>query len=257
MAMFDHGAERMARGPTLALPADPVGAVGDLIRRYDPAVRARGDHFAFGNGVLLYGPVAVTPKLAARAGLPAGTTIAYRASILPSAKRHGRPEGVTRQDAYRLVRGLAARTGGSAHGSRQWATIHLEASVYSARQLPPEEVIAVLQPYASGRLFVEDNPDVPGTYFLLTEESPAFFTTYWPPRLSRSTVQPPAPAIGELRGQEPCRWKLTTTHAAATAGAEVCLNVGRAALDLGRRADGVVIDSYGFPFSQPEELLPR
>jgi hypothetical protein len=114
----------------------------------------------------------------------------------------------------------------------------------------------VLQPYASGRLFVEDTPDVRESYFLLTEEDPAFFTFYWPPRLSRSTVQPPAPAIGELGDREPCRWELSTKHLAATASAEVCLNVGRAALDLGRRADGTVIDSYGFPFSRPEDLLP-
>jgi len=107
MALFDHTAERMARGPTLALAAEPPGAVADLMHRYDPAVQARGDHFVFRNGVLLYGPIEITPKLAAKAGLPAEATTAYRASILPPAKRQRRPEDVTRQDAERLVRGLA------------------------------------------------------------------------------------------------------------------------------------------------------
>ena len=257
MALFDHTAERMARGPTLALAAEPAGAVAGLMHRYDPAVRARGDHFVFGNGVLLYGPIEITPKLAAKAGLPAEATTAYRASILPPAKRQRRPEDVTRQDAERLIRGLALRLGGSVHGSRPPTTIDLRASVYSPQRLPAEHVISVLQPYASGTLFVEDNEDVPESYFLLTEESPRFFTAYWPPRLSHSTLQPPAPAIGALRDQEPGRWELTTKHPAATASAEICLTVGRAALDLSRRTDGIVIDTYGFPVDRPEDLLPR
>src|ERR1035438_5283888 len=53
MALFDHTAERMARGPTLALAAEPAGAVAGLMHRYDPAVQARGDDFVFRNGVLL------------------------------------------------------------------------------------------------------------------------------------------------------------------------------------------------------------
>src|ERR1035438_9220913 len=120
MALFDHTAERMARGPTLALAAEPAGAVASLMRRYDPAVRARGDHFVFGNGVLLYGPIEITPQLAAKAGLPAEATTAYRASTLPPAKRQRRPEDVTRQDAERLVRGLALRRRG--RGPRHRAT---------------------------------------------------------------------------------------------------------------------------------------
>ena len=164
---------------------------------------------------------------------------------------------MTRQDAERLIRGLALRLGGSVHGSRPPTTIDLRASVYSPQRLPAEHVISVLQPYASGTLFVEDNEDVPESYFLLTEESPRFFTAYWPPRLSHSTLQPPAPAIGALRDQEPGRWELTTKHPAATASAEICLTVGRAALDLSRRTDGIVIDTYGFPVDQPEDLLPR
>lgn len=256
MALFDHSAERLAKGPTLALAAEPAGAVAELLHRYDPALRARGDHFAFGNGVLLYGPFEITPKLAAKSGLPAQTTAAYYGSILPPAKRQRQPEDVTRHDADRLVHGLAARLGGTVHGSRPSSAINLRAAVYAPGPVPPEQVISVLQPYASGPLLVEDNPDVPESYFLLTEESPRFFTTYWPPRLSHSALQPPAPAIGALRDQEPCRWELSARHPAATASAETCLAVGRAALDLGRSAGGIVIDSYGFPVDQPEDLLP-
>jgi hypothetical protein len=256
MALFDHTAERLATGPTLALAAERADEVTGLLHRYDPAVQARGDHLVFGHGVLLYGPVEVTAKLAARAGLPEGTVIAYRAGILPEAKRHYRPEDVTRRDALRLIRGLAVRLGGTVHGSRASAVINLQATVYAPRPVPPEEVISVLQPYSSGTLFVEDNPNVPESYFLLTEEDPRFWTTYWPPRLARNPVEPAAAAIGALRDQEPCRWALSNGRPAEEASADVCLDVGRAAFDLARHTGGVVIDSYGFPVAQPEDLLP-
>jgi hypothetical protein len=259
MALFDHTAERLARGPTLALAAERGGEVTGLLHRYDPAVRARGDHFVFGNGVLLYGPAQVTAKLAARSGLPAGTVTAYSGSILPPAKRHHRPEDRTRRDAQRLIRGLAVRLGGTVHGSRPSEVINLRAAVYAPRPVPPEEVISVLQPYASGTLFVEDLPSVPEAYSLLTEESPRFFVLYWPPRLSRepaSFIEPPAAAIGALRDQQPCRWQLSKGCPAHEASADLCLNVGRAAFDLARHTGGVVTDSYDFPVDQPEDLLP-
>jgi hypothetical protein len=256
MALFDHTAERLAGGPTLALTAERGDEVTGLLHRYDPAVQARGDHFVFGNGVLLHGPVQVTAKLAAQAGLPEGTITAYRASILPPAKRHHRPEDRTRRDAQRLIRGLAVRLGGTVHGSRPSQVINLRAAVYAPQPLPPEEVISVLQPYASGTLFAEDNPDMPGSYSLLTNESPRFLTIYWPPRLARNPIEPPAAAIGALRDQEPCRWELSNRHPANEASADLCLDVGRAAFDLARHTSGAVIDSYGFPIDQPEDLLP-
>jgi hypothetical protein len=142
MGLFDHTAKRLAKGPTLVLAADPADALADLLQRYDPALRARGDHLVFGNGVLLYGPIEITPELAAKAGLPGGLATAYHASILPQAKRPGRPEDATRQDAERLIRGLAARPGGSVHGERPPMAIHLRASVYSPQPVPIEQVIS-------------------------------------------------------------------------------------------------------------------
>jgi hypothetical protein len=256
MALFDHTAERLTRGPTLALTAERADEVTGLLHRYDPAVQPRGDHFVFGNGVLLHGPVQITAKLAAQAGLPEGTVTAYRASILPPAKRHHRPEDRTRRDARRLIGGLAVRLGGTVHGSRPSEVINLRAAVYAPQPVPPEEVISALQPYASGTLFVEDNPDMPESYFLLTEESPRFFTIYWPPRLARNPIEPPAAAIGALRDQEPCRWELSNRHPADQASPDLCLDVGRAAFDLARHTSGAVIDSYGFPIDKPEDLLP-
>jgi hypothetical protein len=42
----------------------------------------------------------------------------------------------------------------------------------------------------------------------------------------------------------------------ATAKRETCLQVGEAALALAGRASGIVIDTYGFPVDQPEDMLP-
>ena len=257
MGLFDHTAKRLAKGPTLVLAADPADALADLLQRYDPALRARGDHLVFGNGVLLYGPIEITPELAAKAGLPGGLATAYHASILPQAKRPGRPEDATRQDAERLIRGLAARPGGSVHGERPPMAIHLRASVYSPAASTDRAGNQRCSPTPTANSSSRMTRTVPDAYFLITEESPSFFTTYWPPRLSRSTLKPPAPAIGAPRDREPCRWELATKHLAATADREICLTVGRAAFDLARRAGGVVIDTYGFPLDQPEDLLPR
>jgi hypothetical protein len=259
MALFDHTAKRLARGPTLALAAERSEEVTGLLHRYDPAVQALGDRFAFGNGVLLYGPIQVTPKLAAQAGLPEGTVTAYFGSIRAEANRNYRPEDRTRRDAQRLIRGLAVRLGGTVHGSRTSEVINLLVAVYAPRPAPPEQVISVLQPYASGTLFVKDNPNVPESYSLLTEESPRFWARYWPPDLARNPIEPPAPAIGALRDQEPCRWDLCKgdpTDPVDEVSADLCLDVGRAAFDLARQASGVVIDFYGFPVDQPEDLLP-
>ena len=43
----------------------------------------------------------------------------------------------------------------------------------------------------------------------------------------------------------------------ADAARETCLRVAAAALALARRADGIVIDTYGFPVDRAEDLLPR
>jgi hypothetical protein len=79
----------------------------------------------------------------------------------------------------------------------------------------------------------------------------------WSRRLSRSALEPPPLALGGLRDHEPARWELRSKFPAATADRAIRLTVGEAALALAHRVDGVVIDSYGFPVTRPEDLLPR
>jgi hypothetical protein len=258
MALFDRTAKHLARGPAVLFRADPGDALNAALRRYDPALRVKSDSVVFRNGVHLNGPVAVTPQIAAKSGLPDGMTTGYYASIIETGTRGSRPDDLKRQDAERLVRGLAARLGGTVHDERPPMRLDLSASVYSARALPAEQVTGVLQPYVdTGDLVVLPQERVPGAYFLVTEQDPVFFVVYFPPRLSGPGAALPPPAIGDLAGAEPSRWDLETKDPVAGAPPGTCLKVGEAALALARAAGGVVVDAYGFPVDHPGDLLPR
>jgi hypothetical protein len=257
VALFDRTARRLTGGPTLLLATQAGDEVMEAVRAYDPALRVKGDRVVFGNGVRLHGPVVVTAELAAQARLPAGVASAYYADIIETGTRGSRPDHAKWQDAERLIRGLAARLGGTVAEGRPPMTLNLSSSVYSGEPRPADQVISVLQPYTDDRLFVDEDQDVPGAYFLVSEQEPAFLTVYWPPRMSRSALEPPPLALGDLGGREPCRWELRSKFPADTAGRDIRLTVGKAALALAREVDGAVVDVYGFPVTRPEDLLPR
>jgi len=258
MPLFDHSAERLARGPAVLFAADPAGAMAEVILRYDPQAGVKSDRFVFHNGVQLYGPVRVTPDAARQAGLPAGMTAGYYAAIVEGGTSRPRPDSLKWQDAERLIRGLAARLGGTVHDERPAMDLKLRLSVYSGHELPVGQVIEVIQPYIdTGDLVFQEDSGVSGAYYLLTKTEPVFFVAYWPSRVSRSKLALPPPALGELRDKEPCRWDLRTRFPVDTVPRETCLRVGEAALGLASRAGGVVVDTYGFPVDRPEDLLPR
>jgi len=257
MPLFDKKAKRLRDRPSLLFPADPGGAVVDLLRRYDPDLSVSPDRLALGNGVRLYGPIEVTPGIEQKASLPPGMTTAYYTVVAFGAEAKGRPEKAMWQDAERLVRALAARLGGTVHDKQPPMRQKLEATVYCARPLPPEQVIDVLQPFVdTGKLFVDTSPDEPERYNLTTEERPPFFVMYWPPQLGLSTLKQTPLALAGRFGNDPCSWGLYGFDEVANTPAEVIVKVGEAALALARAADGIVIDGYGFPIDRPGELLP-
>lgn len=257
MGLFRSTAKLLATRPAVLFPADPADAMADALTAYDPGLQVRGDRFVLGNGVLLYGPVEITPELAGKARLPGGMTVAYYASIAVQGKAERRPDDDKWQDAERLVRGLAARLGGTVGDQRPAMDLTLGASVYSGQKLPVEEVIAVLRPFVSGQELAAGPLQVQDAYALRpVEGSILFLTMYWPPQMSGMKVQPPPPAVGELRRQQPCRWELHTLVPVQDAAPDACQTVGAAALALAGRTGGVVIDTYGFPVKHPEDLLP-
>ena len=258
MTLFDRTAKHLARGPAVLFPAHPADAMADAVLRYDPAAGVQSGKFVFRNDVELHGPVEVTPDTARQAGLPAGLAAGYYATIVGSGTGRSRPDSLKWQDAERLIRGLAARLGGTVHDEQPPIDLRLRAVVYSMQSsLPAEQVISVLQPYVrSGELVIEKDTNLPDAYYLITEQEPVFFVAYWPPRLSRSRLALPPPALGDLSDKEPGRWDLRTKFPVAAATRQACLQVGEAALALAGRADGTVIDTYGFPVDRPEDMLP-
>jgi hypothetical protein len=257
MGLFGNEAKRLAGRPAVLFAADPADAMADAVTAYDPGVEVRGDRFVFHNGVLLYGPVEITPELVTKAGLPGGMTVAYYAGTAMQSKSERRPSDGKRDDARRLIWGLAARLGGTVHDTQPPMELTLEASVYSGQPLPVEDVIEVLSPFA-GHELAAGPMELRGAYALRPlEGSVLFLTMYMPPWVAGSKAEVPPPAIGQLSRQKPCQWELYTSVPVQDAGPEDCQTVGGAALALAGRAGGAVTDVYRFPVTHPEDLLPR
>ena len=253
MRLFDRSAGKLAAGPTLLLPADPGLALLDAARQYDPGVRhsALLRRLIFSNGVLLLGPVKVTPGLAQEAGLPDGAAVAWYALAALQGHRERRAHDAKAYDSERLVRGLAARLGGATHPPELQPQLALLASVYSEQAPDPDEVIEAVRPYG-GDFTVEDSKD--GSYSL-TGKKIHFYVAYWPPRQYRESDAPPA--LGPLRSRPLHHWDLHSGARASDAPRELCLRVGEGALALASQSDGIALDMFGFPVSSPDDLLSR
>ncbi len=172
MGLFNRPAKlgaKLATRTTLLLRADPGDALLDAARRYDPQVRRVRDRLVFQNGVLLIGPVTMTPEIERRAGLPAGMAVAWYvgAGALSASQRRSHEAVV--DDGDRLVTGLADRLGGTVQYSSPQAKLALIASVYSERDLPVDRVAEVLRPYA-GALRIDE--EAAETYTLDGSETP-------------------------------------------------------------------------------------
>jgi hypothetical protein len=253
MRLFGRSASKLAAGPTLVLSADPGSALFDEARRYDPGVRYSSllRRLIFSNGVLLLGPVKVTPGVAQRAGLPEGTVVAWHALAALQGHQERRVHDAKAFDGERLVRGLAARLGGTTHPAQLQPELALLASVYSDQALATEQVIEVLRPYG-GHFRVEDpEPDS----YRLTGEKTYFYVAYWSARQYREGDAPAA--LGPDRSRPRHHWDLHGGVAASDAPRELCLEVGEAALALADQSGGLALDMFGFPISSPDDLLPR
>ena len=253
MRLFDRSAGKLAAGPTLALPSDPGPALFDEARRYDPGVRYSRllRRLIFSNGVLLPGPVKVTPAVAQQAGLPAGTAVAWYALAALQGHRERRVHDAKAFDGELLVRGLAARLGGTTHPASLQPKLALLASVYSERGLPTEQVIEALRPYG-GEFRVEDRK---ADSYSLTGEKTHFYVAYWSPRRYRESDAPAA--LGPVRSRPLHHWDLHGGVPASDAPRELGLKVGEAALALAEESGGRALDMFGFPIGTPDDLVPR
>jgi len=251
MGLFDRSAGKLSGKTTLLLTADPGEALIDAARVYDPGLRPWRGRLVFRNGVLLFGPVTVTPELEQQAGLPAGMAVAYYADGALQNHRERRSGQAKKGDGDRLVRGLADRLGGTVKYAGTPADLALITSVYSEQAVPPDQVIEVLRPYG-GDFKVEDQTE--DTYSL-SGKGTYFYVAYWSPQLYLEFDAPPA--VRATRARPLHHWDLHPGTGRKHIAPELARRVGEGGLALASRSGGVALDELNFPINSADDLLAR
>jgi hypothetical protein len=249
MGLFDRSASKLSGRTTLLLTADPGDALLDAARLYDPDVRRWHGRLVFRNGVLLFGPVPVTPKLEQQAGLPPGMAVACYTGAAVQKSTEKRSHEAKKSDGDRLVHGLADRLGGTVKYAGKPLDLALRSAVYSEQALAPDQVIEVLSPYG-GDFKVEDQTEYS---YSLSGKKIYFMVAYWSPRLYREPDAPPA--LGAMRSRPLHHWDLHTGINRKHLTRELIGRVGEGTLALASRTGGVALDEFGFPVSSPDDLL--
>lgn len=249
MGWSDRRGSRLTGKTTLLLTSDPGGALLDAARLYDPAVRSWHGRLVFRNGVLLFGPVTLTPGLEQEAKLPTGAALAYYADTALQRHRERRSHEAKQRDGDRLVRGLADRLGGTVQYAGEPPDLAMIAAVYSEQALAPDQVIEVLRPYG-GDFQVEDQTH--GTYSL-SGTGTYFYVAYWPPRPHLEYETPPA--VRALRSRPLHHWDLHPGASRRHIAPELARRIGEGALALASRTRGVALDELGFPVTSVDDLL--
>jgi hypothetical protein len=244
MGLFNRTVGKLNARTDLLFAADPGDALTQAVRLYDPGVRSWPGRLIFANGVLLYGPVTVTPKLQQQAGLPAGTVVAYYAGAALQSHAERRAHEDKQGDADLLVQGLASRLGGTVTSAEPLPDPEVTLSVWGDQAVPPEQVIELLRPYDEGDFKVEDqtrnsyNVYGVGTHLLVN---------YWSPQLYTEKDAPPA--LGQLRSRPLHHWDLSVGRSRKKVADDVAGRAREAALALAGRCGGIPVDEYRFPLT--------
>jgi hypothetical protein len=244
MGLFNRTAGKLAGRTILLLPADPGNALTDAVRLYDPAVRSWPGRLIFANGVLLFGPVTVTPKLEQQAALPPGMAVAYYTGLALQSHQGRRADEDKQGDGDLLVQGLAGRLGGTVTSAEPLPDPELTLSVWSDQAVPPEQVAELLRPYDEADFKVQDQTENSysvygvGTYLLVN---------YWSPQLYTEKDAPPA--LGQLRSRPLHHWDLSVGRSRKKVADDVAGRAREAALALAGRCGGIPVDEYRFPLT--------
>ncbi|WP_067178557.1 hypothetical protein [Microtetraspora niveoalba] len=131
-------ARQLRKGPTLLLPYIPdPAAVLETVRLHAPEAGPYGDGLKAGDNVWLRGPIALTPELAAKAGIPLGWQAAYVAGNIDDETGGGYDLPMA------LTAGLAERLKGQVHPREPEPPADL-AEVTGGRPVPVADLVESL-----------------------------------------------------------------------------------------------------------------
>jgi hypothetical protein len=275
MALFRSRDETMltslTRGVRLTLPADPgPDRMLDACQQYSPSAKPHrrnpGTIYADGNHFCLHSPVAISPEMAAQAGLPADITCAFFTDW------DGAEWGLKTQDRKRvsqqyvdksryLLGGLAARFGGLWYPHPEELTQPLRAYVYTVCVVDAAGLLGLASRYAP-----ELTPGDPRADNVITLHGGGALSRvqYWPPfpavvPKSALVLGPGAPAVLDPSWPDDDTAVITieAEQMAGQADPGVARAVGTMGLGLAAETGGVCVDIFGFKVRDPADLLIR
>ena len=244
MGLFNRTAGKLNGRTVLLFAADPGDALTQAVHLYDPGVRSWPGRLIFTNGVLLYGPVTVTPKLQQQAELPEGMTVAYYVGAALQSHAGRRTHEDKQGDGDLLVQGLASRLGGTVTSAEPLPDPEVTLSVWGDQAVPSEQVIELLRPYDEGDFKVEDQTR---NSYSVYGVGTRLLVNYWSPQLYTEKDAPPA--LGQLRSRPLHHWDLSVGRSRKKVAGDVASRVREAALALAGRCGGIAVDEYQFPLT--------
>jgi hypothetical protein len=251
----------------LMLAADPgPDRMLEYVRLYNPDARPgkhgqiRADSLS---EVYLSGGTVIEPDVAAEAGVPAGTGVAFFVNDAEHAQPFSlsdarRVAKETYGIAVRLVNGLAIRTGGIAWPATAALGKPLEARVYTWRDgVAADDARGVIARYVPG-LAPDRNVTLASLDVTAWQTGDGQFRAEFYPLGHVPLLDPPAyQAIGDMfyHRERLTAVSLQLSVAANQADPGTARLLGQCALELAAATGGLCTDQLGFRVLQPEELV--
>ncbi|HTZ30778.1 MAG TPA: hypothetical protein VMC83_42715 [Streptosporangiaceae bacterium] len=254
----------------LLLPADPgFDRMLDACQQYQPSARpSRMNHdwiCADGQHFRVHGANAVSPDMAAQAGLPGDITCVFYvdwdgAELGLNTQQRKRLAGPYAQKAGYVLGGLAARFGGLWAPHPTEVTQPLRAYVLTTRDIDAAGLLGMASRYAPGLALGDPRSD---KVIALHGDVPSR-VQYWPPYSaavpkSELIAGPEAPLVldGSWPDDDTGVIVVGSDQAAAGADPSVARAVGTMALGLAEQTGGLCLDIFGFRVRAPADLVIR
>lgn len=179
------------------------------------------------------------------AGLKRGTVHADDAKL--TRRSDGEYEVKGGKGAVRLSAAVARRLGGTTDPAHKDPLLYV--SVLSAKPIPAETFIELLEPYVPGLAIEETEDDDEEDLGDWNLAGPAIQIERWPAAYNVPTNWPAARRLGTVD-----EYLLITGLAMSDAPAELAHTLGEAALVIVAATDALCLDPYGLPLRGPGDL---